>query len=129
MQRQQSVALGSLEGCRDWGYAPEYVEAMWRMLQQAEADDFVLATGTSHSVRDFLAASFRAVGLDWQPYVTQDPRYMRPSEGTRLVGDASKARRKLGWAAETRLPRLAEIMVQADLQSLRQQAPSEAAKR
>ena len=115
---QDSLSLGSLDGRRDWGYAPEYVDAMWRMLQQDRADDFVIATGTSNSVKDFLAAAFEAVDLDWQQYVHQDPRYMRPSEGTRLVGDPSKAESVLGWKAETTLPRLAQIMVQSDLQAL-----------
>lgn len=116
--KQDSLALGSLDGRRDWGYAPDYVDAFWRMLQQPEADDFVIATGTDFSVRDFLSASFDAVGLDWQKYVTQDPRFIRPSEGTRLVGDASKAKEKLGWNATTTLPELAKIMVQTDVELL-----------
>ncbi|MCC9601244.1 GDP-mannose 4,6-dehydratase [Stieleria sp. JC731] len=115
-KQQETVSLGSLDGRRDWGYAAEYVEAMWRMLQHDTADDFVIATGTDNSVKDFLAASFNAVGLNWEDHVTQDPRYMRPSEGTRLVGDASKAERELGWKAKTTLPKLAELMVQADLE-------------
>lgn len=115
---ENSVTLGALDGRRDWGFAPEYVEAMWRMLQQPEADDFVIATGATHSVKDFLEASFHAVGLDWKEYVKQDPRYMRPSEGTRLVGDPSKAAEKLDWTAQTKLPRLAELMVQADLSEI-----------
>lgn len=118
MGLEKSVTLGSLDGRRDWGYAPEYVDAMWRMLQQPVADDFVIATGTAHSVEEFLDASFQTVGLAWQDYVKQDPRYMRPSEGTRLVGDARKASEKLHWVAETKLPRLAEIMVQSDLAQL-----------
>jgi GDPmannose 4,6-dehydratase len=118
MGRQKTVSLGSLDGRRDWGYAPEYVDAMWRMLQQPTADDFIVATGTAHSVKDFLAASFDAVGLPWQDHVTQDPRYMRPSEGTFLVGDASKASTVLGWTAQTKLPILADIMVQSDLASI-----------
>ncbi|MCD0463019.1 GDP-mannose 4,6-dehydratase [Roseiconus lacunae] len=117
-KHQESVSLGSLDGRRDWGFAAEYVDAMWRMLQHDHADDFVLATGTHHSVKDFLDASFKAVDLDWQDFVKQDPRYMRPSEGTRLVGDASKAERELGWKAETTLPKLAELMVEADLQRI-----------
>ncbi|QDV83010.1 GDP-mannose 4,6-dehydratase [Planctomycetes bacterium TBK1r] len=118
MGLQKTLLLGSLDGRRDWGYAPEYVEAMWRMLQQPAADDFVVATGTAHSVKDFLAASFDAVGLNWEEFVTQDPRYMRPSEGTHLVGDPSRASESLQWTAETQLPRLAEIMVQSDLDAL-----------
>ncbi|MDV6033264.1 MAG: GDP-mannose 4,6-dehydratase [Phycisphaera sp. RhM] len=118
MGLQKTLSLGSLDGRRDWGYAPEYVDAMWRMLQQPAADDFVVATGTAHSVKDFLAASFDAVGLNWKEFVTQDPRYMRPSEGTHLVGDPSRASQSLQWTAETQLPRLAEIMVQSDLDAL-----------
>ncbi|PAY18808.1 GDP-mannose 4,6-dehydratase [Rhodopirellula sp. SM50] len=118
MGLQKTLSLGSLDGRRDWGYAPEYVEAMWRMLQQPAADDFVVATGTAHSVKDFLAASFDAVGLNWEEFVTQDPRYMRPSEGTHLVGDPRRASESLQWTAETQLPRLAKIMVQSDLDAL-----------
>ncbi len=118
MGLQKTLSLGSLDARRDWGYAPEYVEAMWRMLQHPAADDFVVATGTAYSVKDFLAASFDAVGLNWEEFVTQDPRYMRPSEGTHLVGDPSRASESLQWTAETKLPRLAEIMVQSDLDAL-----------
>ena len=118
MGLQNTLSLGSLDARRDWGYAPEYVEAMWRMLQHPAADDFVVATGTAYSVKDFLAASFDAVGLNWEEFVTQDPRYMRPSEGTHLVGDPSRASESLQWTAETKLPRLAEIMVQSDLDAL-----------
>jgi GDPmannose 4,6-dehydratase len=91
---------------------------MWRMLQQPVADDFVIATGTAHSVKDFLSAAFDAVELPWQDHVVQDPRYMRPSEGTFLVGDPTKAAKTLNWTAQTKLPKLAEIMVQSDLLSL-----------
>jgi GDPmannose 4,6-dehydratase len=124
--RQKKLSLGSLDGRRDWGYAPEYVDAMWRMLQSEQADDYVIATGTSYSVKDFLDAAFQAVDLDWRQYVQQDPRYMRPSEGARLVGDPAKARAELGWKAETTLPRLAEIMVRADLESLNQSGEQDA---
>ncbi len=117
--KQKDLALGSLDGRRDWGYAPEYVEAMWKMLQQQVASDFVLATGTSHSVEEFLAAAFEAVNLDWRDHVVQDERYMRPSEVSRLVGDPSKANRDLGWTAETTLPQLARLMVESDLASLK----------
>ncbi len=117
--RQQSVSLGALDAERDWGYAPEYVEAMWRMLQQPESDDFILATGQINRVQDFLEAAFHAVDLDWRNYVRQDPRYIRPSDVSHLVGDASKALRKLDWKAETRLPKLAEIMVQSDVDLMR----------
>jgi GDPmannose 4,6-dehydratase len=111
---QDKLTLGSLDAKRDWGYAPEYVDAMWRMLQQDVADDFVVATGTTYSVEDFLAAAFGSVELDWRQYVEQDERYMRPSEVSRLVGDASKAKQELGWQAKTTLPELAIRMVRAD---------------
>lgn len=116
---EDSLSLGALDGRRDWGYAPEYVDAMWRMLQQPSADDFVIATETAHSVKEFLTAAFDSVGLQWQEYVKQDPRYMRPSEGTHLVGDAGKAATELQWVAKTKLPKLAEIMVQSDLEAMK----------
>jgi GDPmannose 4,6-dehydratase len=116
---QEKLSLGSLETQRDWGYAPEYVEAMWRMLQQDEANDFVLATGTSHSVREFLEAAFDAVNLDWKKCVEKDPRYMRPAEVSRLVGDPSRAGELLGWRAAIRLPELARILVNHDLSVMR----------
>ena len=121
---QDKLKLGSLDGLRDWGYAPEYTEAMWRMLQQPEPDDYVLATGVANSIRDFLAAAFGAVDLDWQNYVEQDPRYMRPSEVTQLVGDAAKAKAKLGWTATTTLQELARRMVQSDREQLSQANPT-----
>ncbi len=116
--KQKSLKLGSLDTRRDWGYAPEYVDAMWQMLQQDQADDFVLATGTQHSVEDFLAAAFSAVGLSWRDHVVQDPRYMRPAEVQRLVGDPSKAHKTLDWKATTTLHELATLMVQHDQKSL-----------
>jgi GDPmannose 4,6-dehydratase len=116
---QQELKLGSLDARRDWGYAPEYVEAMWRMLQHDEADDYVIATGQSHSVEEFLDAAFAAVDLDWRDYVQQDDRYRRPSEVSRLVGDPSKAREVLRWEANVHLPELAELMVRSDLQKIR----------
>jgi GDPmannose 4,6-dehydratase len=112
---QEKLSLGSLDGERDWGYAPEYVEAMWRMLQQPTADDFVLATGCTHTVRDFLAAAFDSVGLDWRQCVLRDERYVRPAEVAKLVGDATRAREKLGWQATVTLPELPQIMVQNDV--------------
>lgn len=111
---QQSVTLGSLDTQRDWGYAPEYVEAMWQMLQQPVADDFVLATGTTHSVEQFLEAAFGAVNLNWRDYVKQDDRFLRPAEVSRLVGDPGKATATFGWSAKTTLPELATIMVEQD---------------
>ena len=118
---QDNVMLGALDAKRDWGYAPEYVDAMWRMLQQPEADDFVLSTGQSHCVQDFLESAFQSVDLDWRTHVKQDPRYMRPSEVMHLVGDSTKAMDKLGWSAKTVLPQLANIMVKSDV-ALMQQA-------
>ncbi|MEM6468926.1 MAG: GDP-mannose 4,6-dehydratase [Planctomycetota bacterium] len=120
--QQEFVTLGSLDGRRDWGYAPEYVDAMWRMLQQPSAGDFVLATGQTHSVKDFLNAAFAAVGLDWENHVKQDSRYMRPSEGARLVGDPGKAKERLSWEASTQLPGLAKLMVESDVKQLRDSA-------
>lgn len=116
---QKKLSLGLLNAQRDWGYAPEYAEAMWRMLQHATADDYVIATGESHSVEDFLEAAFSEVGLDWREYVEQDPRYVRPAEVARLVGDASKASRVLDWRAKTTLPDLASLMVASDLEQLK----------
>jgi GDPmannose 4,6-dehydratase len=107
--------LGNLDARRDWGYAPEYVEAMWLMLQRPEADDFVVATGEMHSVREFVTAAFELVGLDWNRYVEVDPRYLRPTEVDELCGDASKARQVLGWQARTTFDALVRLMVEADL--------------
>ena len=115
---QDKLMLGALDGRRDWGYAPEYVDAMWRMLQHDHADDFILATGTQFSVRDFLVAAFDAVDLDWQDHVGQDERYMRPAEVSRLVGDAGKAETQLNWKAQTELPQLARQMVMSDREIL-----------
>ena len=107
--------LGNLDAKRDWGYTPEYVLAMWKILQHNEPDDFVIATGVTKSVRDFLTASFLAAGIDdWSPYVRIDEKYFRPSEVNVLIGDASKARQILGWQAQTGMNALAEIMVDAD---------------
>ena len=103
---------------RDWGYAPEYVEGMWRMLQADEPDDFVLATGHAYSVQDFIVAAFDHAGLDWQRHVRFDERYVRPSEVDALIGDASKAAATLGWQARVLAPELATIMVDADLRLL-----------
>ncbi|MCP4942847.1 MAG: GDP-mannose 4,6-dehydratase [Planctomycetaceae bacterium] len=121
---QDKLKLGSLDSKRDWGYAPDYTDAMWRMLQQPTPDDYVLATGTEHSIGDFLDAAFQAVDLDWRDYVEQDPRYMRPSEVTQLVGDASKAHEKLDWSATTTLPELAKRMVLSDRKLQEQQGAS-----
>lgn len=112
---QDALHLGNLEARRDWGYAPEYVDAMWRMLQQDEPGDYVVATGTSYSVRDFLSFCFEHAGLDWEKHIRFDERYLRPSEVPDLVGDASKAERELGWKATVHAPDLARIMVDAEL--------------
>ncbi|MCP4887237.1 MAG: GDP-mannose 4,6-dehydratase [Rubripirellula sp.] len=125
--QQDKVALGSLDAKRDWGYAPEYVDAMWRMLQQPEPDDFVLATGETHQVQDFLEAAFQSVDLDWRDHVEQDSRYIRPSDVGHLIGDSNKALTKLNWRAETRLPELASIMVRSDLELMRGTNPAEIA--
>jgi GDPmannose 4,6-dehydratase len=119
---QDEIYLGNLDARRDWGYAPEYVEAMWRMLQQDEPDDFVIATGTSHSVRDFVEQCFAHVGLDWHDHVRFDDRYLRPTEVDDLVGDASKAERVLDWRPTVRAPELAALMVDAELAALPQTA-------
>jgi GDPmannose 4,6-dehydratase len=110
------LALGNLDARRDWGYARDYVDAMWRMLQQPEPDDYVIATGQSHSVRDFAQLAFEHVGLDWTKYVRVDPAFMRPAEVENLVGDNSKARAKLGWEPRTGFEDLVRLMVDADLE-------------
>jgi len=115
---QDKLYLGNLDAQRDWGYAPDYVEAMWKMLQVDEPDDFVVATGESHSVREFLERAFRHTGLEWEPHVEIDPRYFRPSEVDALLGDATKARDKLGWAPRVGFEELVRIMVDADIQQL-----------
>ncbi len=113
--KQKELYLGNLDALRDWGYAPDYVEAMWLMLQQDEPDDYVIATGESHSVREFLEAAFSLVNLNPDDYVRIDPRYFRPTEVNHLCGDASKARARLGWKPKTTFPELVRIMVEADL--------------
>lgn len=115
---QKELFLGNLEARRDWGYAPEYVEGMWRMLQQDDGDDYVLATNETHTVREFVEAAFAHVDLDWQEHVRHDNRYERPAEVDLLIGDASKAKRVLGWEAKTRFTDLVRIMVDADMELL-----------
>ncbi|MGN6782425.1 MAG: GDP-mannose 4,6-dehydratase [Marmoricola sp.] len=110
--------LGNLDAVRDWGYAPEYVEGMWRMLQHDEPGDYVLATGVGTTVRDFCAAAFTQAGLDWQEFVNHDKQYERPTEVDALIGDASKAREMLGWTARTKAGDLASLMVEADLEQM-----------
>jgi len=116
--QQDYVYMGNLDSIRDWGYAPEYVEGMWRMLQADEPDDFVLATGGNFTVRDFVTTAFEHAGLDWQKHVRFDERYLRPTEVDALVGDASKAKDKLGWLPKVQTDELARIMVEADIEAL-----------
>lgn len=113
----KKIYLGNLESKRDWGYAPEYVEAMWLMLQQPKAEDFVIGTGESHSVKEFVEAAFAHAGLDSREYVQNDPRYHRPTEVEILVADPRKAKEKLGWEAKTKFNELVKIMVDADLKT------------
>ena len=116
--QQSELFMGNLDSVRDWGYAPEYVEAMWRMLQHDTPDDYVVATGTKYTVKDFLQLSFEHAGLDWQKHVRFDERYIRPTEVDALIGDASKAHEVLGWKPRVLPPELARIMVDADIASL-----------
>ena len=115
---QDELYLGNLDARRDWGYAPEYTDAMWRMLQADEPDDYVVATGTSYSVGDFVRLAFDHAGLDWERHVRFDPRYLRPTEVDDLIGDASHARDVLGWQPEVFTPELVKIMVDADREAL-----------
>jgi GDPmannose 4,6-dehydratase len=124
--KQDKIYLGNLDAKRDWGYALDYVEAMWLMMQQDEPDDYVIATGEAHSVREFLESAFRYVGLDWQDFVEIDPRYFRPAEVDYLLGDASKAREKLGWKPRVGFEELVRIMVDADLEMLGVEHPCKA---
>lgn len=124
-RRQDKLFLGNLEARRDWGYAPEFVEGMWLMLQQEEPADLVFGTGETHSVREFLDEAFGYVGLDWRRHVEVDPRYFRPTEVALLRADASEAKRRLGWEARVRFRGLVRIMVDADLEALGQTAPGE----
>jgi GDPmannose 4,6-dehydratase len=112
---QKKLYLGNLDAKRDWGYAPEFVEAMWLMLQQDKPDDYVVATGETHTIRDFLDLSFGHAGLEWQKYVEIDPKYYRPAEVDVLIGDASKAKKQLGWVPKTKFPELVRIMTDADI--------------
>ncbi|SRR5579884_247314 len=115
---QKELYLGNLEAKRDWGYAPEYVEGMWRILQQDQGNDFVLATGETHSVREFAEAAFAHANLDWKEFVRYDPRYERPAEVDLLMGDASKAKKLLTWEPKVRFHELVKIMVDADMELL-----------
>lgn len=122
---QDKLYLGNLDAKRDWGYAKEYVEAMWRMLQQEKPDDYVVATGETHSVREFVEQAFSYADLDWQQYVAVDPRYYRPAEVDLLIGDASKARRELGWKPKTTFNELVRLMVDGDLAMVKRQQAGE----
>jgi GDPmannose 4,6-dehydratase len=120
--QQKELYLGNLDSKRDWGYAKEYVEGMWRMLQQDQPDDYVLATNETWTIKQFLEEAFGAVGLEWQKYVKFDERFLRPAEVDLLIGDPSKAKEKLGWVPQTRMPQLAKLMVEHDLKLAEQEA-------
>jgi GDPmannose 4,6-dehydratase len=120
---QKELFLGNLDAKRDWGYAPEYVEGMWRILQLDQGDDFVLATGETHSVREFVEAAFAYADLDWKEFVKQDPRYQRPAEVDLLIGDPSKAKKILGWEPKVRFRELVRIMVDADMKFFSRETP------
>ena len=119
--RQRELFLGNLEARRDWGYAGDYVEAMWLMMQQPEPDDYVIATGETHTVREFLDEAFGYAGLDWREFVKKDPHYLRPAEVDRLQGDASKARERLGWKPRVGFKQLVKMMVDADMARVKQE--------
>jgi len=116
---QHQIAMGNLDARRDWGYAPDYVEAMWRMLQESEADDYVIATHETHTVKEFCEIAFARAGLDWKDHVRVDPAFVRPAEVDVLIGDPSKAKRTLGWQPTVRFKQLVELMVDADLERLK----------
>jgi len=117
----KELYLGNLDAKRDWGYAKEYVEAMWLMMQQSQPEDFVIATGETHTVREFLEEAFSYAGLDWKKYVKIDPRYFRPAEVDLLVGDASKAKEKIGWMPKTTFRELVRLMVDADMEQVQKE--------
>jgi GDPmannose 4,6-dehydratase len=124
---KDKLVLGNLDARRDWGYAKDYVEAMWMMLQQDEPDDYVIATGEAHSVRELVEIAFAHVGLDPEEYIGIDPQFLRPAEVDHLIGDASKARAKLGWEPRTTFEELVRMMVDADLELLSSRAPQKQA--
>ncbi|MGB3907558.1 MAG: GDP-mannose 4,6-dehydratase [Methanomethylovorans sp.] len=115
---ESELHLGNLDAKRDWGFAGDYVDAMWRMLQQEKPDDYVIATGETHSVEEFVQEAFSIVGLDWKKYVVVDPKFVRPAEVQLLLGDSSKAKRVLGWEPKVRFKELVKMMVEADLERL-----------
>ena len=122
MGLQQELVMGNLDARRDWGYAKEYVEVMWMMLQQEASDDYVVATNETHSVKEFIVETFNLLGLDWEKHVKYDARYERPAEVDLLIGDPAKARRKLGWEPKVRFAELVKIMVEADLELAKEEA-------
>ena len=123
----EEVALGNLDAERDWGYARDYVEAMWLMLQQDEPEDYVIATGTAHSVRDLVRVAFERAGIDPDKHVRLDPRFLRPAEVEHLIGDSSKAREKLGWVPQTSFEEMIHLMVDSDLEMLAAGVPQKQA--
>jgi GDPmannose 4,6-dehydratase len=126
--KQKNLYLGNLDSQRDWGYAPEYVEVMWKMLQQDTANDYVIGTGESHSIRELLDEAFGYVNLDWHDHVKIDERYFRPTEVDFLLADPSLAKKELGWAPKLRFHELVRIMVDADMELLNLQCPGEGRK-
>ncbi|MCW5314401.1 GDP-mannose 4,6-dehydratase [Nostoc sp. KVJ3] len=122
--KQKKIYMGNLDSKRDWGYAKDYVKAMWLMLQKEQPEDYVIATGETHSVREFLELAFSYVNLNWQDYVEFDERYLRPSEVDLLIGDATKARQQLGWTPSVTFEQLVSLMVEADLQALGHTSPN-----
>lgn len=127
-KKERYLYLGNLDAKRDWGYAPEYVEAMWLILQRDKPDDYVIGTGETHSVKEFLVEAFSYVGLDWQEYVRIDPRYFRPLEVETLIADASKAKKELEWSSKVTFKELVRIMVDMDMEALGLKPPGEAKK-
>lgn len=123
-KKQKKLYMGNLDAKRDWGYAKDYVRAMWLILQQQEPDDYVIATGETHSVREFLDVAFGYVNLNWQDYVEFDERYLRPTEVELLIGDPMKSRQKLGWETSVTFEQLVTLMVEADLKALGQTSPN-----
>ncbi len=122
--KQKNIYMGNLDAKRDWGYAKDYVKAMWLMLQQEKPDDYVISTGETHSVKEFLNLAFGYVNLDWQDYVEFDDRYLRPAEVELLIGDSTKAQQKLGWKPSVTFEQLVGLMVEADLKALGQTSPN-----
>lgn len=122
--KQKNIYMGNLDAKRDWGYAKDYVKAMWLMLQQEQPDDYVISTGETHSVKEFLNLAFGYVNLDWQDYVEFDDRYLRPAEVELLIGDSTKAQQKLGWKPSVTFEELVGLMVEADLKALGQTSPN-----